>query len=60
MQADVATVMQQTSLSDWFLIYNLGRNMETNVFSEFIHYFAGDLSNSTDTLPMDEDKIMPL
>lgn len=60
MKHDVATVMKQASLSDWFLIYNLGMNMEMSVFSEFIHYFARELSNSTDTLPVDEKESMNL
>ncbi|XP_042203530.1 innexin inx2-like [Homarus americanus] len=60
MSRDVTVVMKMSSLSDWFLVYSLGKNMEQTVFSEFIHYFAGELSTSTDTLSMDEKEKMKL
>ncbi|XP_071519072.1 innexin inx2-like [Panulirus ornatus] len=57
MRKDVESVMRRASLSDWFLLFSLGKNMEANVFSEFIHYFAGELVHSTDTLPVaDQEK----
>ncbi|KAK7079093.1 hypothetical protein SK128_007328 [Halocaridina rubra] len=54
MYADLATVLKNATLSDWFLMVNLGRNMDNMVFSEFIGYFAKELAYSTDTLAMDD------
>lgn len=51
---DVSTVMRSASVSDWFLLESLGRNMERMVFSEFIELFAKDLIHSTDTLMLED------
>ncbi|KAK3854890.1 hypothetical protein Pcinc_038670 [Petrolisthes cinctipes] len=52
MSSEVSKVMRMASLSDWFLLYNLAKNMEKTVFSEFIQHLAEDLTPSTDTLPL--------
>lgn len=52
MSSEVSKVMRSASLSDWFLLYNLAKNMERSVFSEFIKHLADDLTPSSDTLPL--------
>lgn len=56
----VTEVMQHASLSDWYLLVSLGRNMEESVFSEFVAQVAAEYGKSTDTLPMDDLEKKPL
>lgn len=37
---DVAAVMARATLSDWFLLISLAKNMEINVFTEFIGHLV--------------------
>ncbi|KAB7504277.1 Innexin inx2 [Armadillidium nasatum] len=41
---------ERLQLGDWFLVYQLGRNMEPMVYGEFLKEFAGELENSLATL----------
>ncbi|KAK7079092.1 hypothetical protein SK128_007327 [Halocaridina rubra] len=51
---DVATIMETASLSDWFLLVNLGRNMDRMVFSEFIEHFAKESYPEANEIEMDD------
>ncbi|KAK7079094.1 hypothetical protein SK128_007329 [Halocaridina rubra] len=54
--SDVSEVMRCATRSDWLLLMSLGKNMESSVFSEFIHLFAKDLRSSADTYSMDDQE----
>ncbi|XP_068235264.1 innexin inx2-like [Palaemon carinicauda] len=56
----VSEIMHHASLSDWYLLVSLGRNMEESVFSEFVAQIAAEYRKSTDTIAMDELEKKPL
>ncbi|KAK3854892.1 hypothetical protein Pcinc_038672 [Petrolisthes cinctipes] len=53
---DLEAVLAKASLSDWFLLHSLAKNMERSVFSEFIQQFVKDVQHDPDTLPILKDK----
>ncbi|KAK4304114.1 hypothetical protein Pmani_023939 [Petrolisthes manimaculis] len=53
---DIEAVLAEASLSDWFLLHSLAKNMERAVFSEFIQQFAKDVQHDPDTLPILNEK----
>nr|XP_027217939.1 innexin inx2-like [Penaeus vannamei] len=46
-RSDVAAIMRTASVSEWFLLMTLGRNMETTVFCEFVEEYAKTLQRSS-------------
>ncbi|KAG0694866.1 Innexin inx2 [Chionoecetes opilio] len=48
---EVELIMHRASLSDWFILVNLSRNMEQSVFSEFLRAFVAEESHTSSTSP---------
>merc|ERR1711962_1976181 len=42
-EGDRATIMRHCTMSDWFLLIHLGKNMDNKVFSEFVEHLAKDI-----------------
>ncbi|XP_071519070.1 innexin inx2-like isoform X2 [Panulirus ornatus] len=50
---EVSTFMKRASVSDWFLLISLAKNMEISVFSEFVSHLVAQVAISADTFPVD-------
>lgn len=54
-RGDLSVILgQHSSLSEWLLLSQLATNMDSGVFSDFVHDFAQDLFHTTATLRVDD------
>ena len=47
---DLDKIIRRLHLGDWFLVYQLGCNMEPMIFAEFIKEFSKELEKSLETI----------
>jgi len=47
---DLDLVIRRLHLGDWFLVYQLGCNMEPMIFAEFLKEFAKELDKGLETI----------